>query len=65
MSGSSLLVLLATLTVAAVLLLGLANMMRGGPAQTSQKLMRLRVLLQLVAIVLIMAVLWWRSAAGS
>jgi hypothetical protein len=64
-SGSGLLVLLATIAVAAVLLLGLVNMMRGGPAQKSQKLMRLRVMLQFVAIVLIMAVLWWRSAPGS
>ncbi len=65
MSGSGFLVLLAALAVAAVLLLGLFNMMRGGPAQTSQRLMRLRVMLQFVAIVLIMAVLWWRTAPGS
>ena len=65
MSGSGLLVLLASIAVAAVLLLGLINMMRGGPAQTSQKLMRLRVMLQFAAIVLIMAVLWWRTAPGS
>jgi hypothetical protein len=58
-------VLLAALAVAGVLLLGLVNMMRGGPAQTSQKLMRLRVLLQFAAIVLIMAVLWWRGSSGS
>lgn len=57
--------LLAALAVAGVLLLGLVNMMRGGPAQTSQKLMRLRVLLQFAAIVLIMAVLWWRGSSGS
>ena len=65
MSGSGFLVLLAALAVAAVLILGLVNMMRGGPAQTSQRLMRLRVMLQFVAIVLIMAVLWWRTAPGS
>ena len=41
--------------VAIVLLLGLINMMRGGSPNTSQKLMRLRVLLQFVAIVIIMA----------
>jgi hypothetical protein len=64
-SGSSLLVLLAALAVATVLILGLLNMMRGGSAYTSQRLMRLRVMLQFVAIVLIMAVLWWRTAPGS
>ena len=41
--------------VAVVLLLGLINMMRGGSPNTSQKLMRLRVLLQFVAIIVIMA----------
>jgi hypothetical protein len=44
--------------VAIVLLLGLVNMMRGGSPNTSQKLMRLRVLLQFVAIIAIMATLW-------
>jgi hypothetical protein len=44
--------------VAVVLLLGLANMMRGGSANTSQKLMRLRVLLQFIAIIVIMATVW-------
>jgi len=44
--------------VAVVLLLGLVNMMRGGSGNTSQKLMRLRVLLQFIAIVVIMATIW-------
>jgi hypothetical protein len=44
--------------VAIVLVLGLGNMMRGGSPNTSQKLMRLRVLLQFVAIVVIMFTLW-------
>lgn len=47
--------------VAVVLVLGLLNMMRGGSANTSQKLMRWRVLLQFVAIVVIMSVIWIRS----
>ena len=44
--------------VALVLLLGLINMMKGGSPNTSQKLMRLRVLLQFVAIVIIMFAIW-------
>ena len=44
--------------VAVVLVLGLINMMRGGSPNTSQKLMRLRVLLQFVAIIVIMATIW-------
>jgi len=44
--------------VAVVLLLGLTNMMRGGSPDTSQKLMRLRVLLQFVAVIVIMVTIW-------
>ncbi|MGD9846714.1 MAG: twin transmembrane helix small protein [Variibacter sp.] len=44
--------------VAIVLLLGLVNMMRGGSPNTSQRLMRLRVLLQFVAIIVIMITIW-------
>ncbi len=44
--------------VAVVLLLGLVNMMRGGSSNRSQQLMRLRVLLQFVAIVVIMFTVW-------
>ena len=48
----------AIVAVAIVLLLGLVNMMRGGSPNRSQKLMRLRVLLQFVAIVVIMLTIW-------
>ena len=61
MSLDSFIVTVATGAVAIVLLLGLANMLRGGSANRSQNLMRLRVALQAVAIVLIVLVLWWRS----
>ena len=44
--------------VALVLMLGLTNMMRGGSPNTSQKLMRLRVLLQFIAIIVIMTTIW-------
>jgi len=44
--------------VAIVLVLGLINMMRGGSPDRSQRLMRLRVLLQFVAIIVIMATVW-------
>jgi hypothetical protein len=52
------LVPLAVAAVAVVLLFGLINMMRGGSPQTSQKLMRLRVLMQFIAIVVIMVTVW-------
>ena len=44
--------------VAIVLVLGLINMMRGGSPNRSQKLMRLRVLLQFVAIIITMLAVW-------
>ena len=48
----------AIIAVAAVLVLGLINMMRGGSPNRSQKLMRLRVLFQFIAIIVIMATIW-------
>ena len=57
MSGfmSQFIVPIAIGAVAVVLLLGLVNMMRGGSPNTSQRLMRLLVLLQFIAIIVIMA----------
>ena len=59
--SSNTLVLVACVAVAVILLLGLVNMMRGGSTNLSQRLMRMRVLLQFVAIVVIMGVVWWRA----
>jgi hypothetical protein len=58
---ASLLVPVAVGLVAVVLLLGLLNMLRGGSASRSQHLMRMRVLLQFLAILIIMGVIWWRA----
>jgi hypoxia induced protein len=44
--------------VAVILVLGLVNMMRGGSPNTSQKLMRMRVLFQFIAIIVIMTTIW-------
>jgi len=44
---------LALAAVAGVLLFGLANFAAGGSPQRSQKLMRLRVLFQFIAVVII------------
>jgi hypothetical protein len=48
----------ALAAVAVVLVLGLLNMLRGGNPNLSQKLMRARVLLQLVALLIVMAVVY-------
>jgi len=53
------LVPIAVGAVALVLLAGLVNMMRGGSSNRSQLLMRSRVILQFVAIVVIMAALYF------
>jgi hypothetical protein len=55
---SSIILPIAVAAVAIVLLLGLINMMRGGSPSRSQQLMRLRVVLQFVAIVITMVVVW-------
>ena len=49
-------VALAAVTI--VLLLGLWNMLRGGSPNTSQTLMRWRVILQFIAILIIMGAIW-------
>lgn len=62
MTFQGIIVPVAVGAVAVVLILGLVNMLRGGSSDRSQKLMRLRVLLQFAAIIIIMGVVWWRSA---
>ena len=44
-----------------VLVLGLINMLRGGSSNLSQKLMRWRVGLQFIAIIIIMAAVYFAS----
>jgi hypothetical protein len=55
---STYIVPLAIAAVAAVLVLGLYNMLRGGSPNLSQKLMRWRVILQFIAIIIIMLTVW-------
>jgi hypothetical protein len=49
---------IAVAAVVLVLVMGLVNMMRGGSPNLSQRLMRMRVLLQFVAICLTMFAVW-------
>jgi NADH:ubiquinone oxidoreductase subunit 6 (subunit J) len=55
---SHILVPIAIGAVAIVLLFGLVNMMRGGSPHLSQRLMRLRVLMQFIALIVIMLTIW-------
>lgn len=50
---------LALIAVAIVLALGLWNMLRAGPGNRSQKLMRWRVVLQFLAIVIVMSAVYF------
>lgn len=54
MTYVALMVMIAT---AFVLLLGLTNLMKGGPSSRSQRLMQARVMLQGLAVLLIVGVL--------
>ncbi|MBB3148305.1 MULTISPECIES: twin transmembrane helix small protein [Phyllobacterium] len=58
------LALVAIAAVTIVLLIGLRNMMKGGDANFSNKMMQLRILLQLVAIILIVGAIYFHRAAG-
>ncbi|HEY6254440.1 MAG TPA: twin transmembrane helix small protein [Xanthobacteraceae bacterium] len=55
---SHIMVPIAIGAVAVVLLFGLVNMMRGGSPHLSQRLMRLRVLMQFIALIVIMLTIW-------
>ena len=55
----AILIPIALAAVAVVLLLGVFNLASGGPAQRSQNLMRLRLVFQFVAVVSLMAALYF------
>ncbi|KQS57366.1 hypothetical protein ASG17_01145 [Brevundimonas sp. Leaf363] len=61
------LILLAILAVAVTLGFGLYSLYRGGEyaRSNSNRLMRLRVMLQATAVVLLLAGLWWKSTHGA
>lgn len=48
----------AVFAVVVVLVRGLWNLAKGGSPNTSQRLMRMRVMLQFVAVMVLMALLW-------
>lgn len=55
---SQILIIIACFIVALILLRGLWNMMQGGPGNKSQQLMRMRVIAQAGAVVLIVIVVY-------
>lgn len=63
----NILILTAILAVTVTLGFGIWSLHRGGDADRSRsnKLMRLRVALQAVAVVLLCIGLWWKTTQGS
>jgi hypothetical protein len=55
---------LALGAVAVILFLGLFNMFKGGSGNTSQKLMRARVIAQAIAIALLLGALYFFGGRG-
>ena len=49
------------LVVAVILTMGIWNMAKGGSPNRSQKLMRLRILAQFIAVILVMAALYYST----
>jgi hypothetical protein len=64
-SGFFYLALIAMLAVAAVLLVGLRNMMRGGDGNFSNKMMQLRIFLQFIAVVIIVIGIYIARSSGA
>lgn len=53
--------IIGMIAVAIVLIMGLLNMARGGSASRSQTLMRYRILFQFVAVIVVMATLYFTT----
>jgi hypothetical protein len=66
MDTLDILVLVALGAVSVVLGLGIYSLFRGGDfgRSWSNKLMRLRVLTQAIAVAVLVAVVWWRGQGG-
>ncbi|HEY0599490.1 twin transmembrane helix small protein [Brevundimonas sp.] len=61
------LIILAILAVAVTLAFGIRSLYQTGPEARSRsnRLMRLRVALQAVAVVLLVVAMWWKSTHGA
>jgi hypothetical protein len=59
-------VILAVFSVLVILMVGLGGFAGGGNfnKKNANKIMRLRLVAQLVAVILIVALVWWRGSAG-
>ena len=60
----TLLTILAVAAVTVILGMGIWNMLKGGDGNTSQKLMRARVIAQAIALVLLLGALFFFGRGG-
>lgn len=58
-------IIMLMIAVLIVLLLGLRNMMKGGDANFSNKMMQMRVFLQFIAVIAIVIVVYLARQAGA
>ena len=67
MTVFDILILLAILAVAVTLAMGIRSLYQTGPEARSRsnKLMRLRVALQALAVILLVVGMWWKSTHGA
>ena len=67
MTVFDILILIAIAAVAITLALGIRSLYRTGPEARSHsnRLMRLRVALQALAVVLLVVAMWWKSTHGA
>lgn len=63
-TATNILIVLAIGAVTVILFMGLWNMFKGGSGNTSQKLMRARVIMQAIAVALLMAALFLFGPGG-
>lgn len=53
--------IIGMIIVSIILAMGIWNMAKGGSASRSQKLMRLRILFQFIAVIVVMAALYFST----
>ncbi|WMT86690.1 twin transmembrane helix small protein [Pelagibacterium sp. 26DY04] len=63
-AATNILIILAIGATTVILFMGLWNMFKGGSGNTSQKLMRARVIMQAIAVALLMAALFFFGPQG-
>ena len=66
MSFDQIILILALLAVAGILSWGVLTMARGGDynIKNSNRIMRYRIILQAIALIIILGLMWWRRSGS-